>query len=184
MYTYEEIREVLLEQISQLLKIELKWERCNACPNSGACCIGADIIVYNYEWNIIRKYLIENPDILRIIKHNFDSKSLCYFRTKNRCVIHDIRPINCIFTPYQALYGADKRIYYTPYKEDCSLLRSSNVSCKHIDLSQYFISLPDNCSSTWYLLLNHWYQDYEEKSIVHDTEKKMSDILERFLNQY
>lgn len=102
MYTYNEIKEALLSQISQLLAIEPKWNRCNKCPYSGACCIGADISVYEYEWLIIRDYLLANPDILSTVRKNFNSKSLCYFRTQDKCVIHEIRPLNCIFTPYQS----------------------------------------------------------------------------------
>lgn len=184
MYTYGQIREGLMSQITQLLEIEPKWEKCNNCPNLGHCCIGADITIYNYEWNIIRKYLIEHPNVFDEVKLNYKRKSLCYFRTNDKCLIHNIRPLNCIFTPYQAIYRADKRIYYSPYKEDCLLLKRSSISNGGIDLSQLFIKLPDDDSFTYYLLLNHWYHNYEENSPVSNSEINLSDALGRFLRQY
>ena len=117
MYTYEQIRDILISQITQLLEIEPKWKQCNKCPNSGHCCIGADITIYNYEWNIIKKFLLENPIVFDEVKLNYKRKSLCYFRTNDKCLIHNIRPLNCVFTPYQAIYGAGKRIHYSPYKK-------------------------------------------------------------------
>lgn len=184
MYTYEQIREVLMSQISQLLEIEPKWKKCNKCPNSGVCCIGADITMYEYEWKIISKYLIDNPVVFSEVKLNYKRRSLCYFRTDDKCLIHDIRPLNCIFTPYQAIYGADKCIHYAPYKEDCLLLKPVSISCNELDLSQLFIHLPSDHTSVYYLLLNHWYQDYEFKSFVCNSEIKLSEVLEHFLAQY
>ena len=184
MYTYEQIKEVLMSQISQLLEIEPKWEKCSKCPNSGACCIGADITMYEYEWEIISKYLIDNPIVFNEVKLNYRRGLLCYFRTDDKCLIHDIRPLNCIFTPYQAIFGADRCIHYAPYKEDCSLLKPTSISNNGMDLSQLFIRLPDDYTSTCYLLLNHWYQDYEGKSLVCDSEVKLSDALGCFLAQY
>lgn len=184
MYTYEQIREVLISQISRLLEIEPKWKQCSKCPNSGVCCIDANITIYDYEWDIIRKYLIENPVVFNEVKLNYQRKSLCYFRTNDRCLIHNIRPLNCIFTPYQAIYGSNKLIHYSPYKKDCSHLKATFISCEGIDLSQLFINIPSDSSSTYYLLLNHWYQDYEKNSLVCNTEVDLSDNLELFLSQH
>ena len=186
MYTYGEIRKALLNQITQLLIIEPKWKKCNKCPYSGTCCIGADISVYDYEWMVIRDFLLANPDVLHIVKENSLSKSLCYFRTDDRCLIHEIRPLNCIFTPYQVILGADGFLHYSPYTKDCSSLYPISIPKNGFDLSKLFIPLPDRFSSstTYYLLLNHWYQDYQEKSPVYDTIGNLSDILEPFLNQH
>ncbi|MCI8791013.1 MAG: YkgJ family cysteine cluster protein [Lachnospiraceae bacterium] len=186
MYTYNEIKEALLSQISQLLAIEPKWNKCNKCPYSGACCIGADISVYEYEWLIIRDYLLANPDILSTVRKNFNSKSLCYFRTQDKCVIHEIRPLNCIFTPYQVICGADSHLHYTPYTQDCSSLHTISIPKNGFDLSKLYVPLPDypSSSTTYYLLLNHWYRDYEEKSPVCNTWNNLSGILEPFLNQH
>lgn len=184
MYTYDEIRTELLRQISHLLAIEPKWKKCDNCPYSGHCCINADINIYDYEWLIIRNYLLSTPDVLNLVKKNYYSKSLCYFRTNDRCLIHEIRPLNCIFTPYQAIYAADKRIHYSPYVSDCSLSFATSITFSTIDLSKQLILLPDEFSSTFYLLLNRWYQDYEENSVVCNTEKPLSDIMESFLIQH
>lgn len=186
MYTYDEIRKALLNQITQLLTIEPKWKKCNKCPYSGTCCIGADIHVYDHEWMVIRNYLLANPDVLYTVKENYHSESLCYFRAENRCLIHEIRPLNCIFTPYQVVCGADSRLHYAPYTKDCSLLRPISIPKTGFDLSKLYVPLPDRFSSstTYYLLLNHWYRNYEEKSPVCNTEKNLSDILEPFLNQH
>lgn len=184
MYTYEEIKTELLSEIEYLISLDPKWEKCSKCPYSGYCCIGADLSIYQYEWDIISTFLTQNPDILLQVRENFNSDSKCYFRVSDRCLIHDIRPLNCIFTPYQALYSADKRIHYTPYSTDCHSGRLS-IDNDNYDLSTPYIQLPISTNSTaYYLLLNHWYFNYEMKSIVANSYVNLADNLEHFLAQY
>lgn len=183
MYTYEEIKSELLSQITQLLVLEPKWKKCRLCPHSGFCCIGADIILYECEWYKIKTYLLDNPHVFQQVKKNFESHSQCYFRVSDRCLIHDIRPLNCIFTPYQAIYGADKLIHYSSYRDNCRT-ELLTVKSDGIDLSNLYISLPTNSSYTYYLLMNHWYLNYEVNSSVHNTGQKLSAFLEPFLKAY
>lgn len=180
MYTYDEIKAELLSQINQLLALEPKWKKCNKCPHFGLCCVGADISVYQYEWDKIKSYLLNNPAILSQVRRNYKAHSQCYFRISDRCLIHDIRPLNCIFTPYQAIYGSDKHIHYSPYRDNCRT-KYYAIKCDGIDVSQLFIPLPTNHSYTHYLLLNHWYQTYEQKSFVAGTEQNLHTYLEPFL---
>ena len=182
MITYEEIKNELLSQIAQLLAIEPKWKKCNSCPHSGFCCIGANITLYECEWNKIKNYLLDNPHVLQQVKTNFELHSQCYFRVSDRCLIHDIRPLNCIFTPYQAIYGADKLIHYSSYQDNC---RTKPLAIKSdgIDLSHLYIPLPTNSSYTHYLLMNHWYLNYEENCPVCNTTHYLSVLLEQFLKE-
>lgn len=183
MYTYKEIKTELLSEIAQLLTIEPKWKKCDKCPHSGFCCIGADITLYQCEWDRIEFYLLQNPLILEQVRKNYVAHSQCYFRVSDRCLIHDIRPLNCIFTPYQAIYGADKLIHYSSYQDNCRTTRLS-VKSDGIDLSHLFIPLPTKSSYTHYLLMNHWYLNYEANSSVRGTEQALSAFLEPFLKEY
>lgn len=182
MYTYNQIRKELLSQISTLLSIEPKWNKCCSCQNIGRCCIGAEINVYDYEWSEIRSYLLDNPEILEIVRQNYSLHSPCYFRTSDKCLIHEIRPINCLITPYQVIYGADNLLHYTICDEFCHRFNSIQLPRENFDLSQRYISLPTASSSTKYLLLNNWYKCYEEKSNV-SSPSNITALLGDFLSR-
>lgn len=182
MYTYEKIKDELLSEIAQLLAIEPKWKKCDKCPHAGFCCIGADITLYQYEWDKIKSFLLQHPLILEQVKRNYEAHSQCYFRVSDRCLIHELRPLNCIFTPYQAIYGADKFIHYSSYQDNCQT-KYLSLKSDGIDLSYLFIPLPTESSYTHYLLMNHWYLNYEANSSVRDTEQFLSAFLGSFLKE-
>lgn len=48
--------------IRKLLRLEPYWKKCSNCKNEGKCCIGANILVFNVEWDEIKAFIKSIPE--------------------------------------------------------------------------------------------------------------------------
>ncbi len=99
---------ILNEAISELESMEHSWKNCRACPHSGKCCDNAFInVVFPEEARAIAQHLKAHPEKLAYAEGRASRRKSCYFHnpSANQCLIHDIRPILCRWTPYTATAG-------------------------------------------------------------------------------
>lgn len=162
-YSLKEIKEELFKEISELEEKDPSWKNCRHCPFKGKCCIDNDIDIREDEWNEIKKVLDNNQSIKDQVKNNFINNSKCYFRTETCCLINDIRPTNCIYTPYQVIQNIySNKLMYSLRSENCDFT-TKEIDSKKLDEKDYLIKVPD--SDHYYLFLNHWFLNYENNSI-------------------
>lgn len=97
-----EAKKIILEKISYLYDLDIRWKNCNQCNKNGKCCDGAPISLFPDEWNDLKKYLLNNGEILKYSIRRYNENKICYFYNPkaNRCLIYDYRPLNCIWTPF------------------------------------------------------------------------------------
>lgn len=96
---------ILNSAIAELESMEPAWSNCRACPHSGKCCDGAFInLVFPEEASAIAAHLREHPEKLTYAKERASRKKSCYFHDPkaSQCLIHEVRPILCRWTPYSA----------------------------------------------------------------------------------
>ncbi len=163
-YTLDEIKKELFDEIHLLEERNPSFLNCRKCPFKGKCCIDNDIDIREDEWEKIEKFLDENEEARKKIKENFLSNRKCYFRTEECCLIHPIRPTNCIYTPYQIIQNVhDKTLTYSKRDAFC------NFTTKEIPCTELFSDenplLYLKEENEYYLFLNHWYFHYENQSI-------------------
>lgn len=108
---------ILDHAIAELENIEPSWKNCRTCPHSGKCCDGAFIeVVFPEEATAIATYLRDHPAKLEYAKKRAEESKNCYFydSTARQCLIHEVRPILCRWTPYTAIkqYGAPVHANY------------------------------------------------------------------------
>ncbi|HGY2353400.1 TPA: YkgJ family cysteine cluster protein [Citrobacter farmeri] len=99
---------ILEKAILELESIDPSWKNCRECPHSGKCCDGAFIqVIFPEEAKAISDYLTANPDKLAYAEQRAAMHENCYFHDPkaNKCLIHDVRPILCRWTPYTATTG-------------------------------------------------------------------------------
>lgn len=156
----QNLRNTLFQRIETLIKIEPYWSKCTDCKNHGKCCINADISIRSDEFEIIKKYITElNDSDKYILKYNLEHNIFCPFRTKNKCLIHDVRPLNCIWTPFQVLQNINtNKITYFVSDYKCKhfikiVKKSSKLHGKIVILKLLF-------KKRNYLFLNDIYIDY------------------------
>lgn len=152
-----------LEIIKNLYDQESFWSICNPCMCNGYCCIGADISAYKTEWKRIKEYvkLLQDEEKLLLSK-NITNGIQCIFRTNDKCLIHNVRPENCRYTPYQALIDNNNNLIYSMVKvntnsKKCEFKRTSiKVGKKEINILEQnaIIMLPNYDIFTKYLSLN------------------------------
>lgn len=141
--------------IDELNSKEDFFKKCLNCPNKGKCCIDNDIDIRDDEWAYIKKYLLDNKDVYDLVYDNFKNGRRCYFRTDSKCLIHDIRPLNCRYTPYQMIYKDGNLIYHIA-DDDCNFSYQelpANIDTKD-DI--YY----DPISNRHYILLNNFIDEY------------------------
>lgn len=161
-YTLPEIKEELLKEISELEEMDPSWKNCRECPFHGRCCNGNDIDIREDEWEEIKTVLDRNPLIRGEVKQNFLSGKKCYFQSMTCCLINPVRPTNCLYTPYQAIQNLyDGNIAYSHRSKEC-LFTTKEIASKMLDPGKYLIRIEGEEHP--YLLLNHWYLDYENQS--------------------
>lgn len=166
-----EIKKELFHEINELEEKEPYWHKCDHCMNKGKCCIDNDIDIRDDEWMIIKDYLGSHPDIYERVKKNFNEGKKCYFRTEECCLIHDIRPLNCIYTPYQVIQNIyNDHILYSAIDDECNFI-SKEYRIKKQAPSKKILYLDKE--KRYYLLLNHWYFNYEDNS--DNKEKKVAE---------
>ncbi len=159
---------LLDEMIDELIRIEPFWQICIPCRCGGTCCIGANILIETSEIEPIadRIAALEAEDA-KMLARNALGKQLCVFRTQDKCLIHEVRPSNCRFTPYQ--YSVDEN----------GILKYSQVSvsgnaCNAVQIkipvdpiranelrNSKFALLPNHGAPVHYLSLN-WYASHRE----------------------
>lgn len=161
-YSLQEIKKELLQEISELEKKDPYWLNCRHCPRKGKCCIDNDIDIRDDEWEEIKSFLDQNEKIWNQVKKNFLAGSKCYFHTEKCCLIEKIRPTNCLYTPYQVIQNEyDQEIMFSIRNKECDFTTKTE-KCKPLPPEAYLIYLEE--AGHTYLLLNHWYLEFEEQS--------------------
>lgn len=161
-YTLTEIKEELFREIEELEKIDSSYLSCRKCPRHGKCCIGNDIDIREDEWDEIKSFLDKNTETRETIKENLKNHSKCYFRTEECCLIHDIRPTNCIYTPYQMIQNLyDFTLTYSLKSHECDF-ETVSISSNPLDTDTYIKK--DEKTGHYYLFLNYWFLKFENQS--------------------
>ena len=154
----------ILDSIIEVLyKEESYWNICRPCQCKGYCCVGADISVDVNEWSIIKEYIqylpLKEKDELN---NNIAGKKQCIFHTADKCLIYNIRPENCRYTPYQAVVGRFNILKYSMVKIDpltktCkfkTIRKKISQEERHLFEQLCFVSLPNYDTFTKYISLN------------------------------
>lgn len=145
--------------ISELKELEPYWDICFPCKNKGKCCVGADISIYQSEWNIIIGYIkqLSKPD-KKILLSNILLNKPCFFHSDDKCLIHEARPQNCRYTPFQYLITADNHLRYTMISQKCefkSILFQLEPNMADELRMMKFSKLPNFDTETYYISLNY-----------------------------
>ncbi len=151
-------RNELENATERLLQIDSYWKRCFPCESHGKCCIGAnpafsvpDLIALSL---IEKEFTNSDKDIL---VENVTNNRFCPFRSKDRCLIHKERTLNCLYTPFQAVITNRNTIMYAMIKHNCEF-KTVEVPIKKISyklIEDIFIYLPNFESHRHYILLNN-----------------------------
>ncbi len=117
--------------VKRLYELDPFWLRCSPCSNKGCCCEGANTNLSSQE---ARELIMKNEfsDIEKSqLQSNLLENKQCPFRFSDKCLIHNYRPINCRWTPYQVVVGDSGIVRY--YKID------SNCKCefKFVEIAKY-----------------------------------------------
>ncbi len=154
---------LLDSMIEDLLVIEPFWKICYPCNFHGFCCIGAKIKFSDAECSAIDRYVSSlSESDQAVIADNLKHGRHCIYRSSDKCLIHDARPENCQYTPFQYVVNPQNVLIY-------SMVRIGAEHCefRHVDLPlsqqqadrarvQKFLRLPNFGRQTVYLSLN-WY---------------------------
>jgi len=179
--TYKICENLLEESIIELRKIEPFWERCFPCQHKGKCCKDADIEITESEWLIISDY-IQALDVKdkKILKRNILLRSYCVFRSKDKCLIHEVRPENCRYTPFQCVITDDNRLLYSKVSDNCNfedgIIELNAASIKHLKNAKY-IQLDNFEKQTYYLSLNHLAQHDVASEKIFKVSNLLNEIL-------
>jgi len=150
---------ILNETINELRKIEPYWSCCFPCNNEGKCCIGADVAIYPSEWNIIENQIIHFSDSEKaVLLSNIKLKRHCVFRSKEKCLIHDVRPLNCRYTPFQYAITPDNYLHYAMMSRNCNfqtIREKLEESTANRLRNLKFARLANFDTQSWYLSLNY-----------------------------
>lgn len=161
-HSLEEIKQELFQEIEELERKDPSWLNCRHCPFKGKCCIDNDIDIRDDEWEEIKHLLDTDEIIRRQVKENFDKGSKCYFRTDSCCLIHPIRPTNCIYTPYQVIQNLDDHTLMYSRRSNCCDFEIVIKPSKPLKEEDYLLKLQEE--NHYYLFLNHWFLHYDQKS--------------------
>lgn len=148
--------------IAELLSIEPFWNICYPCKFQGFCCIGAEITFDGNEKNIVDQYVSTLPaNEQEIIRDNAARNQHCIYRAPEKCLIHDVRPENCRYTPFQATIDPENILRYSMVrigKSGHCEFRSREIQLSEPLTSHYrhekFLLLPNFDRNTRYLSLN------------------------------
>lgn len=159
------------------MKIEPYWNKCMHCQHHGKCCIRADVSIRADEWIIIKEYIQKlNISDKSALKYNIEHNIFCPFRTSDKCLIHEVRPLNCIWTPFQAVQNIQTNdlTFYIPYL-DCKYFRK--VVKNHLRVNEEFVKIKIGNKKCYYLFLNDIYIEY-----INNTNQPV-DNLSNLINQ-
>lgn len=166
-YSLREIKEELWREIGELEKLDPSYRKCRSCPFQGKCCLDNDIDIREDEWEEIQGFLEDHPERKEKVRENFLTGRKCYFHTSSMCLIAEVRPTNCLYTPYQAILTyPDQDLLYSFGDEDCdfTLRREKHVRKEDLHfLSPYLLYLPR--AQHYYLYLNDWVDRFERNSV-------------------
>ncbi len=159
-YSLAEIKEELNREIEELEEKDPSYLNCRHCPYKGKCCIDNDIDIREDEWNEIKSLLDSSLEIKQKVRENFINDRKCYFRTDTCCLINDIRPTNCLYTPYQVIQNIyDFKITYSKRSPECDFETVEEDSFE-LDDKEYLKKIGEH----YYLFLNHWFLSFENQS--------------------
>ncbi|WP_442962479.1 YkgJ family cysteine cluster protein [Pseudomonas sp. BLCC-B112] len=122
---------ILNQAIAELEGIEPSWKNCRACPHSGKCCDDAFInLIFPEEALAIAEYLKAHPETHSYAKNRAARKKSCYFHDPkaSQCLIHEVRPILCRWTPYTAVKPPGGQIAARLRDEECNFTSVSNFN--------------------------------------------------------
>ena len=175
---YETSKNLLEESIIELRKIEPFWDRCFPCNLKGICCQGADLSVYDSEWESILEYIAGfSSEDKKVLLTNVQQEKHCVFRAENNCLIHEVRPENCRYTPFQCLVTQDNYLKYAMVSDDCSFQYISlplNDDDANLVRESKFIILRNFEKETHYLSLNYQVQQCP----LSENSRHVSDLLD------
>lgn len=178
---------ILLDKAIQELRArEPFWNICFPCECKGVCCRRADITICEKEWSAIHSYVRGLPDSEKaLLRRNIRRGSMCVFQTESKCLIHDVRPENCRYTPYQ--YNVvDGRLNYSMVRVDslsseCTFdsvsMPLSAENCEKLSECKFAL-LPNHERKTWYLSLNWLVRN--SPALAPGNERLLSDWLRDF----
>ena len=182
MYTLQELRVKLDNIINELYDIEPYWSKCKKCPNHGSCCVGANVMVREDEWFEIKSILDNDIQVRNLVYENYRSGSDCYFRIHDKCLIHNIRPLNCRYTPYQAAFNnREHQLSFTKMGNDCLTNKRKQCLVSQIDESNNYINLFVGEQSITYFLMNNFIINYNENSL-YKNETTMNQLIHIYFN--
>lgn len=172
--TIVELKKMLFEMIDELTELEPYWKKCLCCKNHGKCCVNADISIREDEWEIIVDFLKDiNQEDRLLLQYNIKNNIYCPFHTSDKCIIHDVRPMNCIWTPYQLVQNVHTgTITYSQIDDECNfILKNQNIDS--IDVSKKFVGVRYKDSVRYYLFLNDFFINYEHSSFKYISLSKL-----------
>lgn len=155
--------DLLESTIEELHRIDPFWDICCPCRCKGHCCVGADITIYENEWLRIQHYIETLPEEDKVVlRRNIARGTHCVFRAADKCLIHQVRPENCRYTPFQARIDEDDTVVYSmvkvnPLTKKCHfrlIRRRLDSSSALSSRQQKFLLLPNFDRMTYYLCLN------------------------------
>lgn len=145
--------------ILELKNLEPYWNICFPCKNKGKCCVGADTSIYQSEWNIIVSYIEQFSEAdKKILLSNILLNKPCFFHSDDKCLIHEVRPQNCRYTPFQYVITADNNLRYTMISPKCefkSILFPLAPDMANKLRAAKFSKLPNFDTKTCYISLNY-----------------------------
>lgn len=141
--------------IRKLYIIDPFWRKCSPCVCKGKCCKGANPCFSQTEVKELEKKILNEQDY-KILKRNLTFGIKCPFRAKNKCIIHDSRSLNCMWTPYQVTVDGDDNVHYYIIDDKCRF-RKVTVKRKDIEFKineGHFVWLPHGKTMRCHIFLN------------------------------
>lgn len=162
-YSLAEIKAELCSEIEKLEALDPFWKRCRNCPFKGRCCIDNDIDIREDEWFEIKALLDSSETIKAQVRDNFLHHRKCFFQTEKCCLIHPIRPCNCLYTPYQAvLTDYEHHLIFNVMDEKCEF-ETKEILYHPMDVKEPIIWIPGQEHP--YLFLNYWVSKFGKETI-------------------
>lgn len=159
-YTIEELRRILFHRIEKLIKIEPYWNKCMHCQHHGKCCIKANVSIREDEWIVIKEYIQNlNESDKSDLRYNIEHNIFCPFRASDKCLIHEVRPLNCIWTPFQVVQNIQtNNITYYMSNNSCDF--SKNMIKNFNKITDEFVFLESYNTKIYYLFINDIYIEF------------------------
>lgn len=148
--------------IEELCRLEPFWNRCHPCSSKGKCCEGAEIRPSKTEQQVITTYLLSLPfSEKQHVMDNLMNSRFCIYRTPEKCLIHEVRPEICRYTPYQCVITNENVLQYSFVGSDANkqcvfqaCLRQLSPAEAAAMRESKFLLLENFDRKTYYLSLN------------------------------